>query len=265
MKNTVLICLGFLLIALLATKSAYATDNAAFTPQQQTAIQTIVHDYLIKNPNVILEAVQSLQQKAHAAMVQKAQQVINTQSPILFNDPNSPVAGNPKAPISVVEFFDYQCPYCKRIAPAINQLTKENPQVRVVYKELPIFGDSSVFAAQAALAAEKQNKYLPFHLALMEAKPPFSSQQILTIAKSVGIDINQLQTDMKNQAITSEIKSNIALANQMQLIGTPAFVVAKIAMNGNTINKPSNSLFIPGAISPEELQKAIHHIQQGQP
>jgi len=260
-KSPVLIRIALLLAVLVSSISVYAADSAAFTPDQQKQIQSIVHDYLIKNPQVIIDAVQAMQTQAHNEMMKHAQQTIDSQASVLFNASGSPVVGNPKGNITLVEFFDYQCPYCKRVSPAINQLVVENSNLRVVYKELPIFGDSSVFAAQAALAAQQQNKYLPLHNALMEAKPPFTTQQVLDLAKSAGIDINKLQTDMKSKAVTEEIKSNIALANQLQLVGTPAFIIANVKINGSQVNKPVKSVFVPGAISPSSLEQVIQQVQ----
>lgn len=260
MKSNALIRILLLITALIGSSSIYA-ETPAFTQPQQKQLQTIIHDYILKNPQVLLEAIQNLQKQAHNDMMKQAQQVIDSQAAALFNAPKSPVIGNPKGNITLLEFFDYQCPYCKKISPAINDLVTTNKNVRVVYKELPIFGDSSFFAAQAALAAQMQNKYLPLHNALMAAKPPFTSQQVLDIAKSVGLDVNKLQTDMKNPAITAELKNNIALANQMQLVGTPAFVVANVKINGNQVSKPTKSLFIPGAISADNLQQAIQQVQ----
>lgn len=262
MKSNALTRLFLVITALFSSISAFAADaSASLTQAQQTQIQSIIHDYILKNPQVLVEAMQNLQKKAHSEMIKQAQQVIDSQAASLFNAPNSPVVGNPKGNITLVEFFDYQCPYCKRISPAINQLIQDNKEVRVVYKELPIFGDSSIFAAQAALAAQMQNKYLPFHNALMTAKPPFTSEQVLGIAKSVGIDVNKLQADMKAPAVMDEIKNNVALANQMQLVGTPAFIAANVKVNGKQVSKPSKSVFIPGAINGDNLEQVIQQVQ----
>lgn len=263
MKSNLLIRLSLLITLLLTSIStAFAADtNATFNQNQQTQIQNIVRDYILKNPQVLVQAMQNLQKQAHSEMMKQAQQVITSQAQTLFNAPGSPVVGNPKGTVTLLEFFDYQCPYCKRISPGINQLISDNKNLRVVYKELPIFGESSMFAAQAALASQAQNKYLPFHNALMATKPPFTSQQILDVAKSVGIDVNKLQADMKNKNIIDEIKSNIALANEMQLAGTPAFIIANVKINGTQVAKPVKSLFIPGAIDADNLEQAIKQVQ----
>jgi protein-disulfide isomerase len=261
-KSPIFVKVLLLAAASFCSFTAFAADkDSTFSQSQQNQIQDIVRNYILKNPQVLVQSMQNMQKQAHAEMVKQAQQVIDKEASALFNAPNTPVIGNPKGNITLVEFFDYQCPYCKRVSPGINQLIKDNANLRVVYKELPIFGDSSMFAAQAALASQTQNKYLAFHNALMAAKPPFTSDQVLTIAKSVGIDVDKLQNDMKSEAVMSEIKNNIALANEMQLVGTPAFVVATVKIDGKQVAKPAKSMFIPGAVSADNLEQIIKQMQ----
>jgi protein-disulfide isomerase len=128
-----------------------------------------VRAYLLKNPEVIMEALQVLQERQRAAEAETFKRTIAERSDEILNDPAAPVGGNPAGDVTLVEFFDYNCPYCRRVAPTVVELEEADPGLRVVYKEFPILGPGSEFAARAALAARKQGKYVPFHNALMRA------------------------------------------------------------------------------------------------
>ena len=170
----------------------------------------------------------------------------------LLHASNDPVAGNPKGKITVVEFFDYQCGHCMSMAPVIASIIKNNPNVRVVFKDFPIRGPVSEFAARAALAANKQGKYYEFNHALLTANQPLTEQSILEIAKSTGLNIKQLKKDMDSKAVENQLKANFNLALNLKLTGTPAFFISKTdAKDSSNIN------FILGEMSQSELQSAI--------
>jgi protein-disulfide isomerase len=240
------------LFCLLALSPFSYADTTTFTPAQQAQIQTIVHEYLLKNPQLLMEMAQRLQQD-------KMQQAVSNNMQSLFFSPNSPVMGNPKADVTVVAFLDYQCPHCKHVAPFINKLLNTDSNVRVIYKELPIFGQISEFASRAALAAQMQNKYSVFHDALMQAKAPFTQDQVLDIAKSVGLDITKLKSDMNSDAVTQEIKTTMQLAGSLNLEGTPAFVIVTTPANANV--KLKNIAFIPGDTDFDTLQRKVKAIR----
>ena len=260
MKFNLLSRIVCMAIALTGTAATNAAESDTLTSAQKEQIENVVHDYLVQHPQVIMEAVQSLQQQQQKQAANEAKSTIEQESQTIFASPTSPVLGNPKGTVTLVEFMDYQCPYCKRMTSAILQAMKDNTNLRIVVKELPIFGDSSNFAAQAALASVKQGKYSVFHNALMEAHAPFTKQQILDIAKANGLDIQKLQADMNDKQILAELKTNTALANQLQLAGTPAFIISKITIDDNKANKPTNTVFVPGALSREQLMKIIQEI-----
>lgn len=234
--------------------SQMSATQTSFTPGQTKAIENIVRQYLIQNPQVMVEVMQALQQQQQAKMQQQVKLAIKQNAKQLFNDTNSPVAGNPEGTITLVEFFDYQCPHCRRIAPVIDELIKNNPELKVVYKSLAIF-PGSTFINKASVAAAKQGKYQAFHQALMQAKGPLNKQTVLNIAKKVGINVKQLQTDMKSDAVKNELQNNLDLAgpDALNLVGTPAFVIAV------NINNPEqmHSYFIPGQVPKAVLQKVI--------
>lgn len=253
----------FLLPLILAGATICSTaanaDTQSFTADQQAQIQKIVHDYLVNNPQVLVEVANALQSQQQAQQNEQALKALPANAKDLFYDPNSPVAGNPNGNITVVEFFDYQCPHCKNVSPEINKLVNSDNNVRVVFKQLPIFGSNSEFAARAALAANAQGKYLELHNAMMNTQSGLSHEAVLKIASNLGLDIKKLQTDMNSQAITQELKSNFKLANAFNFPGTPAFVIAKVPV-GNAAKNASafnNAYFIPGEASESDLQKYV--------
>lgn len=259
--------LRIILPALLASTSmlsmtAYAdTQNASgFTAQQQTQIQNIVHEYLVKNPQILVEVANALQQQQTQQQNQAGLQALPANAQALFYAPNSPVLGNPKGDVTLVEFFDYQCPHCKNVAPSINKLISDDSNVRVVFKQLPIFGANSEFAARAALAVNElyKDKFVAFHNALMNADNPLTQDVVLTIAKNLGLDTQKLQDTMNNDKISNEIDQNTKLAQALNFPGTPAFVIAKVPA---TLDKystpPTKAFFIPGEASEQDLQNFV--------
>jgi protein-disulfide isomerase len=157
------------------------------------------------------------EERARAAVVERRDE--------LLNDATAPVAGNPKGDVTIVEFFDYRCPYCKQVEPALEALLKEDRQLRIVYKELPILGKDSVYATRAALAARKQAKYDKFHTAMMAAKGQIDEKSILQVATASGLDIERLKSDMTASEIDDIIKRNYDLAQALDIHGTPAFII----------------------------------------
>jgi protein-disulfide isomerase len=244
----------FILLGLLigsASALAEPVKPAPFTPAQQAQIQSIVHDYLINNPQVLMEMVQRIQQ----AQQGKVQQIIAENGQALFFTPTSPTVGNPKGDVTVVEFLDYQCPHCKHVDPFIEQLLSKDANVRVVFKQFPIFGETSEFAARAALAAQQQGKYLVLHKALIQAKGRFSDQQILDIAKAAGLDVAKLQTAMNSAVVTQEIKANKQMADTLNLPGTPAFIIVNTPTNPTV--KPTRIFLIPGDTDLKTLEQRV--------
>ncbi|MCW5588213.1 MAG: thioredoxin domain-containing protein [Legionellales bacterium] len=237
-------------------------SSTSFTPEQTQAIQTIVHDYLVNNPQVLVEASQALQVQQQKKMRDAALKAIPKIASDLFYGKGTPVIGDAKGHISLVEFFDYRCPHCKDMTPIINNLMKKYPHLRVVYKEWPIFGGPSLFAAQAALAAQQQgDHYAAFHEALMKANSNMSNQDVLNIAKKLGLNVDKLQQDMKAKEIMDLINQNFKLASQLGLQGTPAFVIAKTPVEGKAASAEElQATLIPGATSEDKLVAAIQAI-----
>lgn len=171
----------------------------------------------------------------------------------LLRNTNDPVAGNANAPITIVEFFDYDCFYCRRMLPILENIIASNPDVRVVFKELPLRGENSFYAAKVALATDRQEQYLKFHRLLMNTNQPMSPEIIREAARKTGISIQKLDRDLKDSAIVQQIRSNQALAQSLKLGGTPAFFV------GPTDAKNIQDIqFYYGAMTQRELQSAVN-------
>jgi protein-disulfide isomerase len=191
-----------------------------------------VREYLLKNPEVIMEALQVLQERQRAAEAETAKRTIAEHSDDILNDPAAPVGGNPAGDVTLVEFFDYNCPYCRRVAPTVAELEETDPGLRLVYKEFPILGPASQFAARAALASRKQGKYVPFHNALMQAAEQVTEESVIEIAGTVGLDTEQLRADMRAPEIQEAIVRNLRLANALGITGTPSFVIGQEIVPG---------------------------------
>lgn len=249
-------CLTTFFSLVIATPGyAVAAGNDNFTTTQQAQIQTIVHDYLLNNPQILPEMVQKLQNE-------EVDKPLSTNALKLLSASTSPVAGNPKGDVTLVEFFDYQCGYCRKMSTIIFQLLKADPNLRLVFKESPIYGPRSEFASRAALAAGQQGKYLPLYLALIKAPIPFNDGDVLSTANTVGgLDVKKMQAAMNEQAIGQELENNAQLASALNLHGTPAFVIIKTADLTNL--KPGKSFLIPGAIDAANLKKLINATRQG--
>lgn len=231
--------------------------TTSFTQDQVKEIQQIVHDYLIKNPDVLVEASQVLQERELAKAQQTAASTVSQNKDKLFSDANSPVVGNPKGTVSIVEFLDYQCGHCKNMSAVIDKAIKQNPNLKVIIKELPIFGATSEFAAKAALAAAKQNKFYAFHVALLSQDNPLTKQSVLALAKTVGLDVNKLKKDINDPAIAKQVRDNFQLAQSIRLMGTPAFVISNSDL--------SQFKYIPGATTLNDLQQQITGLSGSQP
>ena len=237
------ILISALACAFLAIAPARPLGAAEITPEQRKAIEAIIHDYLMQNPEVLIEALREAEAKANSDADIKAAQVLRDRRHEVFDDPATPVGGNPKGDVTVVEFFDYRCPYCKQVHPAIQKLLDQDPKLRFVYKEFPVLGEQSDIAAHAALAARLQGRYEPFHNAMMAAKGQITEELVYRIAGSIGLDVDRLKRDMTDPEIDRALSANRSLAKALDLRGTPGFII------GDHI--------IPGAIDLDALKTMV--------
>jgi len=204
---------------------------------------------LITNPEVIEEAIRALQTKRETEEKNRAQAALSAQGDALRRHPMTPVSGNAKGDVTVVEFFDYQCGYCKRSLGSMVNLLSSDKNVRVVWKELPILGPASRFAARAAMASKRQDKYFDFHVGVMSSQGRLSESKVMSIAADVGLNVDRLREDMKDPKIEAYLDETLQLANSLGIRGTPAFVI------GDTL--------VPGAVDESRLKRLIAETRAG--
>ena len=210
-----------LLAAGLAAAPAIAQD---FTEEEikQLALQAI-----LENPDIVMEAVSILQQREAAETEAQARATIGDSRDMLERDPNAPVGGNPEGDVTVVEFFDYNCPYCRRAGDEVAEILADDDMVRVVYREWPILGEGSVVAARAALAAREQGLYQEMHEALMGARGRVDEASVMRIAEEAGLDVERLRADMEAPEVQAHIDTSMQLAQSLGFTGTPSFVIGE--------------------------------------
>ena len=197
---------------------------AQIAPAQQMTneqVKQLALESILENPQIIMQAVAILEQRER----ERAASGANTVRLQLEQDPNSPNLGNPDGDVTVIEFFDYNCPYCRKAGQTVQELLASDANVRVIYREWPILGEDSVFASRAALAARAQGKYEEFHWALMNGEGRASEASILKLARHLGLDVEKLQADMTSPAVEAHIAQSNALARTLGFTGTPAFIV----------------------------------------
>jgi protein-disulfide isomerase len=237
-----LVALGLVLAGRATAPGRIATQTAALPPDK-AALGKSIRDYLLANPEVLVEAMQELERKQDSQRDTQAQKAISENQSELLRDPDSPIAGNPDGDVTIVEFSDYQCPYCKRAHGAVKSVVAADGKVKIIYKDLPILGEPSRIAALAALASRAQGKHSAFHNALMEYSGKIDRDKIMEIAAQVGLDVAKLQKDMDDPKLKQIIDRNLALASALGVRGTPAFVVGH--------------QFVPGAVDADALKQLI--------
>jgi protein-disulfide isomerase len=203
-----------------------------FDASQKAAIQAIIKDYLLNNPEVMLEVQTALEAKMDELQSKKLKAALESNAAEIYRHADAPVAGNPSGDIPVVEFFDYNCGYCKRAFGDIAKLVDTDPKVKLVLKELPILSKGSEEASRVALAARLQGKYWPVHRALIALKGEVNEQTALRAVEKLGLDMAKLKKDMTGDAVTGEITRVRELAQKMGIQGTPHFLVGDRAIPG---------------------------------
>jgi protein-disulfide isomerase len=219
------------LIPLLALTAVFAqAENLT-----EDDVNQLVRDYILQNPEIVMEAIGILQQREQAAEQASQSQLLASASDQLVNSANDPVFGNPDGNITLVEFFDYNCSYCKRAADTVKALVEANPNLRVVYKEWPILAETSVTSARLGLAINRlyPDQYLAYHDALL-ARPGSLRQdsEIWQVVDSLGMDRAELEAETKSDWVQQTLASNQALAQQLNITGTPTFVVGTEILRG---------------------------------
>ncbi|MCG8561150.1 MAG: DsbA family protein [Hyphomicrobiales bacterium] len=202
-----------------------AAQDTTFSDAQKKAVEQIVRDYLRKNPEILIEMSAELEKRQSVAEAAARSKAIAENASLLFRSPGSYVAGNPKGDVTIVEFFDYNCQFCKRALDDLLKVLDTDKNVRVVFKELPIFGEASEDAAKVALASIKQGKYFELHNALLRKRGQATKASALRVAGDLGLDVDKLKADMNAPDVLAEIDETKALAERIGLQGTPLYLV----------------------------------------
>ena len=207
-----------------------------FSTAQRSEIEKIIREYLIKHPEVLQEAMAELEKKQQLAEVEKARSAIKNHSEALFNSPRQVTLGNPQGDVTFVEFFDYNCGYCKRALNDMVELMGKDPKLKVVLKEFPVLGPSSVEAAQVAVAVRMQDKtgkkYLEFHQKLLTGRGQVDKAKAMAAARDSGLDMARLEKDLKSDEIGKTLEESMKLAEALGLNGTPSYVIGNDVVIG---------------------------------
>ncbi len=217
-------------------KAAPATDARQLSTVQRGEIERIVREYLIARPEVLQEAMAELQKRQAAAEVEKYKAAIKEHAQALFSSPRQVVLGNPQGDVTMVEFFDYNCGFCKRAMPDMLDLLKTDPKLKIVLKEFPVLGEGSTQAARVSIAVRMQDKtgkkYLDFHEKLFANRGQIDRPQALAAAKEAGLDITRLEKDMVSDEIKATLEESFKLADALGINGTPSYVVGSELLIG---------------------------------
>jgi protein-disulfide isomerase len=216
----------------MAPEPAKAPEATKFTPDQKKEIEQIVKGYLVTNPEIFVEVQNALEEKMEKEQTEKLKVAISQNAGEIYREHGASVGGNPDGDITVVEFFDYNCGYCKRGLHDVVKLIETDPKVRVVFKELPILSKGSEEASRVAVAAQKQGKYWELHKAMLGSKGQMNEAAALQLAEKLGLDMTKLKADMASPDVKAEVEKSEALAKKMGVNGTPHFLIGDRAIAG---------------------------------
>ncbi len=243
------VALGLGAALLSATWAQEARSQEAFSAEQDAAIRDIVRDYLLEHPEVLVDALRIYERRQQEAVAARQREAVVAHLAALTEDANSPVLGNPNGDVLVVEFFDYRCPYCRRVADKLREAVTSDGNIRLVMKEFPILGPESIFASRAALAAAKQGKYEEFHFGLMAIEGAIDDTAVMALAEQLGLDMERLREDMLSEEIDQAFRRTYEVTEALEIRGTPAFVI------GDRI--------YPGAIEMDEFRRLVAEVRAG--
>jgi len=241
--------------ALLAIAVPQASRADEFSASQRGELERIVREYLVAHPEVIQEAMTELEKRQTAADAEKHKAAVKQYSEALFTSPRQVVLGNPNGNVTFVEFFDYNCGYCKRALDDMLTLLKDDPKLKVVLKEFPVLGPGSVEAAQVAVAVRMQDrtgkKYLEFHQKLLSGRGQADKARALAVAKDIGLDMGRLDKDLASPEVKATLQESFKLAEALGLNGTPSYVI------GDNV--------VVGAVGLESLKEKVNTSRCGKP
>jgi protein-disulfide isomerase len=224
--------------------------QANVSADRRQEIEAVIKDYLTNNPEILLEMQTALQAKMDKIQAERTAAIIRNNASEIFRPAFSPVVGNAKGDVPVLEFFDYNCGYCKRALGDVAKLIASEKKVRVILKELPILSKGSEEASKVALAVKMQGKYWEFHRAMLDSQGQANEASALRVAEKVGADMARLKKDMASAEVQKEIDETRALAQKLGIEGTPHFMVGDRIIPG----APENLL--------ERMTKLVAEVRQ---
>jgi protein-disulfide isomerase len=234
-------------LALAATQPAPAIEAS-----ERPAIEAIIKDYLLKNPEVLRDAMIELQRRQAAAEAKERAAAVQANEKLIYDSPRGVVVGNRQGDVAVVEFFDYNCGYCKRALDDMMTLMKADPKIKFVLKEFPVLGPGSVDAAKVAVAVRMQDrsgsKYMDFHRRLLGTRGEANRERALAAAKDAGLDMAVIEKDLKSEEIDATLMESVVLADALGISGTPSYVI------GGEV--------VPGAVGADALKKRIDAVRK---
>lgn len=228
---------------------AAPANGEGLSPRQRQEVVEVLRQALRQDPSILREAIVAMQAAEEDNRANAQRGAIATHADALLRNAADPVKGNPQGDVTLVEFFDARCGYCKILHPTMQQLLQADPNIRVVMKDLPILGPNSVVASRALLASQRQGKYVQFQDALMRLRGEPTEAVLKTEAERIGLDWARLRRDMEDPAIAQRLEANVALAQALSIQGTPALVI------GDTL--------VPGAVDLATLQQLVAKARQG--
>lgn len=237
-------------LALMAAQPAPAAAQA-ISDAQKSAIEQVVHDYLMKNPEVIQEAVAELERRQQDAQKTAQATALKENGDAITKSPNGNIVGNPNGDVTLVEFFDYNCGYCKRALSDMQSLAKSDPKLRIVLKDFPVLGPESLAASKVALAVKQQisgDKLFEYHQRLLGSRGTVTGERALGLAKEMGLDVARIQKDVDSPTVRQALAENAALGEKLNLTGTPSFVI------GDEV--------VSGAVGLDPLKTAVANVRQ---
>jgi protein-disulfide isomerase len=224
------------LCACLMLPAIAPTFAAEFSPAQKSELESIIRDYIVSHPEVLQEAIAELDKRQAVADVEKAKAAVAANAETIFNSSRQVVLGNPKGDVTLVEFFDYNCSFCKRTLPDMMTMMKDDGKLKVVLKEFPVLGPGSIEAAKVAVAVRMQDKtgkkYLDFHQKLLGGRGQADKARALAVAKEVGMDMARIDKDFAGDEVRQSIEESLKLAETLGLNGTPSFVIGSDVVVG---------------------------------
>ena len=238
----------------LAAASTFDVARAQFSPDQKGEIEKIIRDYLLRNPEVLQEVIQEMERRQAQAEAEKHRGAIKEHADALFNSKRQIVLGNPQGDVTMVEFFDYNCGFCRKALTDKLELIKNDPRLRLVLKEFPVLGEGSTQAAQVAVSVRLQDKtggkkYLEFHQKMFASRGQIDKARALAVVREIGLDAARAEREMGSEEVRLTLEEGFKLAEALGINGTPTYVL--------------DGQVVVGAVGVEKLREAINTVRCG--